>query len=68
LKRYFENGRQMTLLNGISMFAGFLIDFISMPVIAGFTSAACITIASGQVKSLLGLSIDNSKKYILFTV
>ena len=36
---------------------GFLIDFISVPVIAGFTSAAAITIASSQVKSLLGLTI-----------
>ena len=36
---------------------GFLIDFISVPVIAGFTSAAAITIASSQVKSLLGLKI-----------
>lgn len=34
---------------------GFLIDFISMPVIAGFTSAAAITIASGQIKGLLGI-------------
>jgi len=38
---------------------GFLIDFISVPVIAGFTSAAAITIASGQVKSLLGLTIEH---------
>ena len=36
---------------------GFLIDFISIPVIAGFTSAAALTIATSQVKSLLGLSI-----------
>ena len=34
---------------------GFLIDFISMPVIAGFTSAAALTIASGQIKGLLGI-------------
>ena len=34
---------------------GFLIDFISMPVIAGFTSAAAVTIASGQIKGLLGI-------------
>ncbi|XP_055588077.1 sodium-independent sulfate anion transporter-like isoform X2 [Uranotaenia lowii] len=34
---------------------GFLVQFISMPVTAGFTSAAAITIASGQIKSLLGL-------------
>lgn len=30
---------------------GFLIDFFSLPVIAGFTSAAAITIASSQVGS-----------------
>jgi len=36
---------------------GFVIDFISVPVTAGFTSAAAITIASGQVKSLFGLKI-----------
>jgi len=41
---------------------GFLIDFISVPVIAGFTSAAALTIASGQWKSLLGLSIDPHHK------
>ncbi|XP_068084506.1 sodium-independent sulfate anion transporter isoform X2 [Anabrus simplex] len=34
---------------------GFLVDFISMPVTAGFTSAAAITIASSQLKSLLGI-------------
>ena len=34
---------------------GFVIDFISIPVIAGFTSAAAITIATQQVKGLLGL-------------
>lgn len=36
---------------------GFLIDFISIPVIAGFTSAAALTIATSQVKSLLGLTL-----------
>ena len=36
---------------------GVVIDFISVPVIAGFTSAAAITIASGQVKSIFGLEI-----------
>ena len=41
---------------------GFLIDFISVPVIAGFTSAAALTIASGQWKSLLGLNIDPCHK------
>jgi len=37
---------------------GFLINFIGRPVISGFTSAAAITIATGQVKSLFGLEID----------
>ncbi|KAJ8367040.1 hypothetical protein AAFF_G00333540 [Aldrovandia affinis] len=35
--------------------AGFLLDFISYPVIKGFTCAAAITIGSGQLKNLLGL-------------
>ncbi|XP_025783463.1 sodium-independent sulfate anion transporter [Puma concolor] len=34
---------------------GFLLDFISCPVIKGFTSAATITIGFGQIKNLLGL-------------
>ncbi|CAH1274414.1 SLC26A11 [Branchiostoma lanceolatum] len=34
---------------------GFLVNFISFPVINGFTSAAAITIAFGQVKHVLGL-------------
>ncbi|XP_068084369.1 sodium-independent sulfate anion transporter [Anabrus simplex] len=34
---------------------GFLVDFISVPVTAGFTSAAALTIASAQVKGLLGI-------------
>ena len=36
-----------------------VIDFISVPVIAGFTSAAAITIASSQVKSIFGLEITH---------
>ncbi len=34
---------------------GFVIDFISVSVTAGFTSAAAISIATGQVDELLGL-------------
>jgi sodium-independent sulfate anion transporter 11 len=41
---------------------GFLIDFLSIPVNIGFTSAASITIASSQVKSLLGLTIPSNEK------
>jgi len=46
----------LILLFGI-LKLGFLIDFISVPVIAGFTSAAAITIASGQIKGLLGIYV-----------
>uniref|UniRef100_A0AAY4EEQ4 Sodium-independent sulfate anion transporter n=1 Tax=Denticeps clupeoides TaxID=299321 RepID=A0AAY4EEQ4_9TELE len=34
---------------------GFLLDFISYPVIKGFTCAAAITIGFGQVKNIFGL-------------
>ena len=55
----------LSFLSGIIIFLcgllqlGFLIDFISVPVIAGFTSAAALTIASGQWKSLLGLNVEH---------
>lgn len=48
------------LLMGILQL-GFLIDFISGPVSAGFTSAAAIIIATSQVKDVLGLSISSGK-------
>jgi len=41
---------------------GFLIDFISAPVIAGFVSAAALTIASGQLKGLLGLHVAKTEE------
>lgn len=34
---------------------GFLLDFISFPVIKGFTCAAAVTIGFGQVKTILGI-------------
>lgn len=34
---------------------GFLIDFISVPVICGFTNAAAIIIGASQITSLLGI-------------
>ncbi|XP_066592490.1 sodium-independent sulfate anion transporter-like [Prorops nasuta] len=35
---------------------GFLVDFISMPVISGFTDAAALMIATSQLGTLLGIS------------
>ncbi|RZB40509.1 Sulfate transp domain containing protein [Asbolus verrucosus] len=34
---------------------GFVIEFFSYPVMAGFTSAAALTIASSQIKNFLGI-------------
>lgn len=51
----------LTFLSGCIQLAmgilqlGFLVDFISYPVIKGFTSAAALTIGFGQVKNVLGL-------------
>ncbi|XP_053607161.1 sodium-independent sulfate anion transporter-like isoform X2 [Plodia interpunctella] len=42
------------LIAGVSQL-GFLVEFVSLPVVSGFTSAASITIASSQIKGLLGL-------------
>lgn len=39
---------------------GALVNFLSVPVISGFTSAAAITIAVSQLKELLGLQIEGS--------
>jgi sulfate permease, SulP family len=36
---------------------GFLVNFLSHPVISGFTSAAAITIALSQIKDLIGVEI-----------
>lgn len=43
------NSCSMTLQNVVSP-AGFLLDFISFPVIKGFTCAAAVTIGFGQIK------------------
>uniref|UniRef100_A0A1S4GLM3 Uncharacterized protein n=1 Tax=Anopheles gambiae TaxID=7165 RepID=A0A1S4GLM3_ANOGA len=50
----FVTGCVVLLLGILNL--GFLVQFISFPVTVGFTSAAAITIASGQVKSLIGIS------------
>ncbi|XP_025204771.1 sodium-independent sulfate anion transporter-like [Melanaphis sacchari] len=37
---------------------GFVVEFVSMPVTGGFTSAAAIIMASSQLKGLFGISFD----------
>ncbi len=41
---------------------GFLVNFLSMPVISGFTSAAAIIIGLSQLKHLLGTAIQSSNQ------
>nr|CAD7589970.1 unnamed protein product [Timema genevievae] len=53
----FLSGCVISLLGLLRM--GFLVDFISLPVTVGFTSAAAVTIASTQVKDLLGYGGEN---------
>lgn len=43
---------------------GFLVNFLSKPVISGFTSAAALIIGLNQLKHLLGVDIERSN-YIL---
>lgn len=40
--------------------SGVLVDFISIPVTVGFTSATSVIIAVSQLKSLLGLKISTA--------
>lgn len=42
---------------------GFLVNFMSRPVINGFTSAAALIIIFSQLKHLLGVEIINSSKF-----
>ena len=38
-------------------FPGFLINFVSAPVMSAFTSAVSIQVATSQIKGLLGLKV-----------
>jgi SulP family sulfate permease len=42
---------------------GFLVNFLSKPVISGFTSAAALIIIFSQLKHLLGAEIERSTKF-----
>jgi len=58
-------GSIQLLLGLIKM--GFLVNFLSKPVISGFTSAAAIIIGLSQLKHLLGTDIERSNQiHILF--
>ncbi|XP_012526605.1 sodium-independent sulfate anion transporter [Monomorium pharaonis] len=49
----FLSGAIITIMGVLHL--GFLVDFISMPVICGFSNAAAIIIATSQLSTLLGI-------------
>lgn len=61
---YIEYALTLSLMVGVILLImglfrlGFLVNFLSHPVIAGFTSAAAIIIGVSQLKHILGLEID----------
>jgi sulfate permease, SulP family len=62
-----ELGLTLALMVGVFQLAmaafrlGFLVNFISHPVLVGFTSASAIVIGFSQIKHLLGVSIDSGE-------
>jgi len=64
--RYIELALMLALMMGIMQLAlgalrmGFLAQFLSRPVISGFTSAAAVIIGLNQLPSLLGIQMERS--------
>ncbi len=61
---YSAMAAQMTLIAGVVLFLcgllrlGFLAQFLSRPVLSGFTSGAALVIAASQFKTLIGGSLE----------
>jgi len=64
---YLESAVLLALMTGAVQLllatarAGFLVNFLSSPVMCGFTSAAAIIIAISQLGNLLGFAFDRSQ-------
>lgn len=43
--------------------AGFLVNFLSHPVLSGFTSAAALVIGASQIKHVLGVSVPRTSHF-----
>ncbi len=67
-QEYIQLALLLTALVGLIQLAmalfrlGFLVNFLSRPVIAGFTSAASIIIGLSQLKNLLGIPITSAPR------
>ncbi|XP_037945077.1 sodium-independent sulfate anion transporter [Teleopsis dalmanni] len=55
----FISGCIITLMGLLNL--GILVQFISMPVTTGFITAAAVTIASGQINNLFGISSSSNE-------
>ena len=70
--QYIKMAILLALLMGAIQFSlglfkmGFIVDFLSKPVINGFTSASAIIIGLSQIKHLIGIPISQSNKLHLF--
>ncbi|WP_417513333.1 SulP family inorganic anion transporter [Marinobacter sp.] len=64
--QYLQLAIELTLLVGLIQFAfgllrfGFIVNFLSYPVIVGYTSAAAIIIIGSQLQSLAGVHVDSA--------
>lgn len=69
MQRYTQLAIQCCFLVGITNLAlgllrlGFITQFLSRPLISGFTSGAAIIIASSQIQHIMGYSIPSSNKF-----
>ncbi len=69
IENYIAMVAVLTLMVGMMQFVfgvlrmGFLVNFLSKPVISGFTSAAALIIMLSQLKHLLGTSIPGSNRF-----
>jgi sulfate permease, SulP family len=65
-QRYIELALLLALMVGVIQLAlgilrfGFLTNFLSHPVLAGFTSAAALIIGASQLRHLVGVDLPNS--------
>ena len=68
---YLQLAIELTLLVGLLQFVfgllrfGFIVNFLSYPVIVGYTSAAAIIIIGSQLQSLIGVHVDSRNVFAL---
>ena len=73
-EEYIQSAILLAFLSGTIQFLlglfkmGFLVSFLSKPLIKGFTSGAAIIIGLSQIKHILGISLHQSNKIQLFAI